>query len=80
MKAAQERPGPPACTAWSAKSLSSIRAGAPRRPKDSTDIGTKGRAENICRYARSLEASLNRPLQTRRYAQRPQQRRQLPCG
>jgi hypothetical protein len=57
MKAARERPGPPACTAWSAKSPSSVRAGAPRRPKDSTDIGTKGRAEDTCRYARRLEAS-----------------------
>jgi hypothetical protein len=57
MKAARERPGPPACTAWSAKSPSSVRAGAPRRPKDSTDIGTKGRAEDTCRYARCLEAS-----------------------
>jgi hypothetical protein len=57
MKAARERPGPPAWTAWSAKSPSSVRAGAPRRPKDSTDIGTKGRAEDTCRYARRLEAS-----------------------
>jgi hypothetical protein len=31
MKAARERPGPPACTAWSAKSLSSARGGALRR-------------------------------------------------
>jgi hypothetical protein len=57
MKAARERPGLPACTAWSAKSPSSVRAGVPRRPKDSTDIGTKGRAEDTCRYARRLEAS-----------------------
>jgi hypothetical protein len=35
-----------------AKSPSSVRARAPRRPKDSTDIGTKGRAEDTCRYAR----------------------------
>jgi hypothetical protein len=40
MKAARERPGPPACTAWSAKSPSSVRAGAPRRSKDSTNTGT----------------------------------------
>jgi hypothetical protein len=57
MKAARERPGPPACTAWSAKSPSSVRAGAPRRPKDSTDIGTRDRAEDTCRCARRLEAS-----------------------
>jgi hypothetical protein len=56
MKAARERPGPPACTAGSAKSPSIVRARAPRRPKDSTDIGTKGRAEDTCRYARRLEA------------------------
>jgi hypothetical protein len=48
MKAARERPGLPACTAWSAESLSSVRAGAPRRLKDSTDIGTKGSAEDTC--------------------------------
>jgi hypothetical protein len=51
MKAARERPGPPACTP------SSVKAGAPRRPKDSTDIGTKGRAEDTCRYARHSEVS-----------------------
>jgi hypothetical protein len=28
---------------------SSVRAGAQRRPKDSTDIGTQGRAEDTCR-------------------------------
>jgi hypothetical protein len=50
MKAARERPGPPACTAWSAKSPS-------RRPKDSTDIGTKCRAEDTLRHGRRLEAS-----------------------
>jgi hypothetical protein len=43
MKAARERSGPPACTA---KSPSSVRAGASRRPKDSADIGTNGRAED----------------------------------
>jgi hypothetical protein len=57
MKAALERPGPPACTAWSAKSPSSVRAGTPRCPKDLTDIGMKGRAEDTCRNARRLEAS-----------------------
>jgi hypothetical protein len=57
MKAARERPGPPACTAWSAKSPSNVRAEAPRRPKDSTDIDTKGRAEETRRYERRLEAS-----------------------
>jgi hypothetical protein len=57
MKAARKRPGLPACTAWSAKSPSSVKAGTPRRPKDSTDIGTKGRAEDTCRYARRLEVS-----------------------
>jgi hypothetical protein len=54
MKAARERPDPPACTAWSP---SSVRAGAPKRPKDSTDIGTNGKAEDTCRYALRLEAS-----------------------
>jgi hypothetical protein len=54
MKAARERPNPPA---WSARSLSSIRAEAPRRTRDSTDIDTKGRAEDTCRYACRLEAS-----------------------
>jgi hypothetical protein len=57
MKAARERPGPPACTPWSAGLPSSIRAGAPRRPKDSTNIGTKGRAEDTCRHAHRLEAT-----------------------
>jgi hypothetical protein len=57
MKAARERPGPPACTAWSAKSPSSAKAGASRRSRDSTDIGTKGRAEDTCRCARRLEVS-----------------------
>jgi hypothetical protein len=52
MQAAPERPGPPAYTAWLTKSLSSVRARAPRRRKDSTDIGTKGRAEDTCQYAR----------------------------
>jgi hypothetical protein len=51
-KVARERPGPPACTVWSAKSPSSARAGAPRRPKDLTDIGTRGRAEDTRPYAR----------------------------
>jgi hypothetical protein len=54
MTASQERPGPPACTAWSAKERSNDRSGAPRRPKDSKDIGTNGRAEDTCRYARRL--------------------------
>jgi hypothetical protein len=57
MKAARDKPGPPACTAWSAKSPISVRAGALRRPKDSTEIGTKGRAKDTCRYACRLEAS-----------------------
>jgi hypothetical protein len=34
MKAARKRPGPPACTTWSAQPTSSEKAGAPRRPKD----------------------------------------------
>jgi hypothetical protein len=38
----------PASLHGSAKSPSSVRARAPRRPKDSTDIGTKGRAEDTC--------------------------------
>jgi hypothetical protein len=58
MKASQEsarrRQGPPACTAWSAKSPSSVKAEAPRRPKDSTDIGTRGRAEDACQYTRRM--------------------------
>jgi hypothetical protein len=40
----QARPGPPACTAVSAKHASSDTAGAPSQ-KDSTNSGTKGRAE-----------------------------------
>jgi hypothetical protein len=55
MKAARERPGPAACTTWSAKSSSSVRAA--RRPRDSTDISTNGRAEDTCQYARCLEVS-----------------------
>jgi hypothetical protein len=46
MKAARERPGGASWQAW-----------APRRPEDSTDIGTKGRAEVTRRCARRLEAS-----------------------
>jgi hypothetical protein len=53
----ETRPASLLPVAWSAKSPSSVRAGAPRCPKDSTDIGTKGRAEDTCRYARRLEAS-----------------------
>jgi hypothetical protein len=41
----------------SAKSPSSVRAGAPGCPKDMTDIDMKGRAEDICQYARLLEVS-----------------------
>jgi hypothetical protein len=55
MKATRERPGLPACTAWSAKSPGSVRAGALRRPKDSTDTGMKGRAEDTCRHAHHLD-------------------------
>jgi hypothetical protein len=57
MEAAQERPAPPACTPLSGKSPSSVRAGAPGRPKKSTDICMKGRADDTCRYAYRSEAS-----------------------
>jgi hypothetical protein len=44
MNAGQDRPGPPACTAASAKDPSSDTVGTPNHPKGSTDTGTKGRA------------------------------------
>jgi hypothetical protein len=43
MKASLEMPGPPACAAWCARKRSNDSAGAPMRPNDSTDRGTKGR-------------------------------------
>jgi hypothetical protein len=49
MKASRERPGPPACSTWSAKERSNVRAGAPRRPNDSTDRDMKGRPEDARR-------------------------------
>jgi hypothetical protein len=46
MKVARERPDPPACTAWSARLPSSVRAGASGRPKELADIETKCRAQD----------------------------------
>jgi hypothetical protein len=73
MKAARERPGPSAHIARPAKSPSSDKARAPRRPKDSTDIGTKGRAEDTCRYARRIHYTW---LQRERRKKRPASRKQ----
>jgi hypothetical protein len=46
MTAGRDRAGPPACTAVSAKDLSSDMAEALTRPKDSIGKGSKGRVED----------------------------------
>jgi hypothetical protein len=45
MNAGRDRPSPPVCTAVSATVPNSDTAGAPSRPKDSTDKGSNGGAE-----------------------------------
>jgi hypothetical protein len=53
MKAARERPGTPACPAWSAKYPSSVRAGAPRRPKVRLEVKQRSRPEHRAARARA---------------------------
>jgi hypothetical protein len=57
MKPARERPGSPAYTAWSTKSLSSVRVGAPRRPRTRTTLAQRAERRKTCHYACRLETS-----------------------
>jgi hypothetical protein len=79
MKAARERPGPPACTAWSAKSPSSVKAG----PQGARRTGPTSARRAWRRTLANTRAAWRRPgqrPQTRGCAQRPQQRTQPPGG